>query len=102
MAEHTPTPWAIIAGDDYYIRADAYPEEFIGHFKSDDTGPYVACVGNRPADLGEANAAFIVKACNNFEDLCNSVRAALNMVDGDGFPPDWDFLRKTLKSAEAA
>lgn len=68
MTEHTPTPWRVIAGDDYYIAADAYPKEFIGHFKSDDTGDYVAWMGNRPKDFSEANAAHIVKCVNAHDE----------------------------------
>jgi hypothetical protein len=69
----TPTPWRVVAGDDYYITADGYPTEFIGHFKSDDNGGYVAVVGNRPKDFGEANAAFIVKAVNEHDALVAEV-----------------------------
>lgn len=45
--------------------------------------------------------ALIVRAVNNFEDLKTCVRAAVNMVDGNGAPPDWDFLRQVLRSAES-
>lgn len=69
MIEHTPTPWDIIAGDDYYITAEGYPKEFIGHFKGDDNGGYLAIVGNRPKDFGLANAAFIVKAVNSHAEM---------------------------------
>jgi hypothetical protein len=37
-----------------------------------------------------ANAHLIAKA----PELYECVVAALNMVDGDGTPPDWDHLRK--------
>jgi hypothetical protein len=84
MSGHTATPWEVIAGDDYYIRADAYPEEFVGRFKSDDTGPYVACVGNRPADFGEANAAFIVTACNSHADLVRALEFYADPLRYDG------------------
>ena len=30
------------------------------------------------------------------EEAC---RAALNMIDGDGLPPSWDFLRATIAKA---
>jgi hypothetical protein len=95
MSEHTPTPWDIIAGDDYYIMAEGYPKEFIGHFKGDDNGGYLAVVGNRPADFGEANAAFIVKAVNNHERLVKALEDVRKIiVDGamTGFNPldgDW-------------
>lgn len=82
MVEHTPTPWRVISGDDYYIAADGYPREFIGRFKGDDMGDYLAFVGNRPKDFGEANAAFIVKAVNNYDALVEAltaVRAEINL-----------------------
>lgn len=34
------------------------------------------------------------------DSLITCVQAALNMVDGDGMPPDWDFLRKTLSQVQ--
>ncbi len=67
MAEHTPTPWEVGSGDDYYIRAEAYPKSFPHRFKNDDLGDYLALVGNRTEDFGQANAAFIVKAVNAHE-----------------------------------
>jgi hypothetical protein len=79
----TPTPWEVGSGDDYYIRADAYPSEFIGKFKSDDNGPYVAYIGNRPADFGEANAAFIVKAVNSHDALVKALQEVLHWYGGD-------------------
>jgi hypothetical protein len=86
MAEHTSTPWKV-------------EENCIGVYPiSAKQGP----LSVHPAKaFGEADAAFIVKATNHFDDLIACVRASLNMVDGDGSPPDWDFLRRTLKSAEA-
>jgi hypothetical protein len=81
MTEHTPTPWDIIAGDDYYITAEGYPKEFIGHFKGDDNGGYLAVVGNRPKDFGEANAAFICKAVNNHAALVQALQALVDQVN---------------------
>ena len=50
-------------------------------------------------DNARANAELIVRAVNAHEALCNSIEAALRMVDGDGHPPDWDELRAALKLA---
>ncbi len=33
------------------------------------------------------------------QNLIACVEASINMVDGDGKPPDWDFLRMTLSAA---
>jgi hypothetical protein len=43
-------------------------------------------------------------------DVCNkriaeleaAVRAALNMVDGNGVPPDWDWMRAVLANNTSA
>ena len=44
-------------------------------------------------------AELIVRAVNAHDRLCEAVQHALNMVDGDGQPPDWDELRAALKLA---
>lgn len=48
----------------------------------------------------EANAAFIVRAVNAHNELIEAVEAALNMVDGDGMPPNWDWLRSVVSKAK--
>lgn len=45
--------------------------------------------------VNPADAHLIVAA----QDLYAAVMAALNMVDGDGAPPDWDMLRAAAKKA---
>jgi hypothetical protein len=104
MTDHTPTPWRVISGDDYYIAADAYPKEFIGHFKGDDTGDYVAYVGNRPKDFGEANAAFIVKAVNNHDALVKALEDLLEIEDAriatGAFTPN-DEAKRRIEVARA-
>jgi hypothetical protein len=47
------------------------------------------------ATSGDANARLITAA----PELYAAVMAALNMVDGDGTPPDWDMLRAAAKKA---
>lgn len=88
MAEHTPTPWQI------YDDVNPLHIAIKWHY-SDIGGAHVADV------LSPANAEFIVKAVNNHADMVACVRASLNMVEGDGLPPDWDFLRQTLAKASA-
>jgi hypothetical protein len=41
-----------------------------------------------------------VTAVNAFEPMKEALQSALNMVDGDGTPPDWDQLRAVLRLAE--
>src|ERR1035437_7762312 len=95
MSEHSPTPWKITEHDNGGLALRLVIRT------TDSSGRPIASMwlnGDRP----QANAAFIVKATNHFADLVECVRASLNMVNGDGVPPDWDFLRRTLKSAEAS
>lgn len=50
------------------------------------------------ATLNEAHAnARLIAAA---PDLYKAVLCALNMVDGDGIPPDWDALRRVVAKAE--
>ena len=41
-----------------------------------------------------------VEAAAEIDRLRACVSAALNMVDGDGTPPDWDELRAALEAAK--
>lgn len=74
-AKHTPGPWEFGSGDDYYVRADAYPKDFPHHFKGDDLGDYLAYVGNRTDDFGEANARLIALAPELLEYVESSASA---------------------------
>src|SRR6266567_538397 len=71
----TPGPWALVAGDDYYIHADAYPKQFSGHYKGDDLGPALAIIGNRSVDMGTANANLIAAAPELYSDALDSEHA---------------------------
>lgn len=89
-AKHTPGPWEFGSGDNYYVRADAYPKNFPHHFKSDDLGDYLAYVGNRADDFGEANARLIAAAPRMLAALANVQRiiadaamTGFNHKDGD-------------------
>ena len=89
MSEHTKMPWHFTAANNG-----------IGHVSSQPDGyGDIATVWNKEGNA-LTNAAFIVKSVNHHYDLLACVRAALNMVDGDGAPPDWDFLRRTLASVD--
>jgi hypothetical protein len=82
MSEHTPPPWYVGSGDDYYIWSEAYPAEFQGKFKGDDLGSYLATVGNRPKDFGEANAALIVRAVNSHAELVKALTEIKDLEPG--------------------
>ena len=62
MSEHTPGPWSVVAGDNYSIESEHIPHEYPHRFPSDDTGRFVAYVGNRQADFGHADAKLIAAA----------------------------------------
>lgn len=79
---HTPGPWEFGSGDDYYIRAESYPKAFPHHFKSDDLGDYLALVGNRTKDFGEANARLMAAA----PDLLSALEAITDQLERIGDP----------------
>jgi len=70
-AKHTPTPWTISKiGNDY--------DEHMIYGESDPSRNICNTV------YGEANAAFIVKACNGYEGLTRALYAAPDL------PDDWN------------
>jgi len=79
-AKHTPGPWEFGSGDNYYVRADAYPKKFPHRFKGDDLGDYLAYVGNRTDDFGEANARLIA-AAPELKEFADSI--LIYQVEGD-------------------
>lgn len=44
----------------------------------------------------DANARLIAAA----PDLLDACKSALNMINGDGHPPNWDLLRAAIAKAE--
>ncbi len=67
--EHTPVPWKIVGKDtDPWTIAPADWQR-----SGDDTIAEITYTG---ADA-EANAAYIVRACNNFEDLLAALKSML-------------------------
>lgn len=47
--------------------------------------------------IGDIAKRLLAERDKRVAELEAAVRAALNMVDGDGAPPDWDALRKLVK-----
>jgi len=83
--KHTPTPWIVEAGDDYFITAEGYPKDppkVVDNNLGEDV--LVALVGNQTSDCGEANARFIVRAVNNHEVLVEALQLALRESGCDG------------------
>ena len=86
---HTPRPWTISErriGSEYVITA---PGAIIGRI------------------CGEANARFVVRACNSHEELLEAAKALLNVIDTkttDDFArgleqPEREVLRIAIKAA---
>src|SRR5262245_8023521 len=79
--KHTPGPREFRSGDDYFIHAGSYPEKFPHRFKEDDVGDYLAYIGNRTSDFGEANARLIAAAPDMLQALLEFV-SMFNTVPG--------------------
>jgi hypothetical protein len=62
MTEHTPTPWHLIQGNTKIVSKDGLfvADTMISHRALNTDGP-------------EANAAYIVKACNTYPDLVKAL-----------------------------
>jgi hypothetical protein len=73
--KHTPTPWRVVNGS--LIKDELMP------FDRDerDTVLIATTAGNAPAALAEANAAFIVRACNSHEQLAAALRCGRVAID---------------------
>lgn len=92
---HTPTPWVIEAGTDGIIRGSADDRWIAKTSVSDPSG----------WDTDAANAAFIVRACNNHEEIL----AALKLMVHSAVPHPgehkamyaaWEVAHKAIAKAE--
>lgn len=83
--KHSPLPWAHRTGLENEIITDA--DEDI-----------VCRMPNHPENgkLWRLDAPLIVRAVNGLPEAIAALEAALNMVDGDGLPPNWDNIRAAL------
>jgi len=66
----------VVAGDDYMVECTGIPAEYPHRCKGDDLGCYLALLGNRADDFGEANAAFIAFCFNHRAEIASALRAA--------------------------
>ena len=83
-AKHTPTPLTFRLhknGRDFEIVCEALRSEWVGTELGQDQVIATLSIGNytdatgAARELNEANAAFIVKACNEYESLTSSIEA---------------------------
>ncbi|ATJ91568.1 hypothetical protein HK16_04925 [Acetobacter senegalensis] len=75
----TSGPWEVLVGDNYSIISKNYPKNYPNFFKTDDTGPDLAAVGNRSVDCGEANAYLIAAAPELYEVLSDALKQGLSI-----------------------
>jgi len=95
---HTPTPWMSHGSDVWDVLGNDEPGIPLlrGAFDADRRWGRKLTNAER-----EANAAHIVRCANNFDEAREWIKAALNMIDGNGTPPNWDGMRDFLKRTEA-
>lgn len=83
-AKFTPGPWSVTDADVCPVIRDAA------------NGLVAGISMRRDLKAVDANASLIAAA----PELYGACRAALNMVDTDQGPPNWDMLRAALAKAE--
>jgi len=76
MSEHTPTPW--------YINVASGPTQIAAVSPFVDIGVCFVPSDARKLNVGKDNAAFIVKACNNHENLLEFFKWAMREGPWDG------------------
>lgn len=97
MSVHTPAPWSAepsIPSDGFecfWIKG----QKLVGALPPVYRTVSIGSVNGPHSGEQEANAHLIAAA----PDLLEALEAALNMVDGDGLPPDWDMLRAVVRKA---
>jgi hypothetical protein len=80
---HTPTPWV---ADGHYIHG---PDEL----------RFLAVAGDRAGVTPEANAAFIVRACNSHDELLHHLRILAE--EDSQCAPDWVAKKSAARAAIA-
>lgn len=101
VTEKTPPPW--VCGD------ESDPNQRGNIYSHDATGSIIASCKDfiyAPRDESEqnANAAFIVKACNCHDELVTALKRSLNWLSsypGNGAAGAYDEARSALAKAEA-
>ena len=98
--QHTPTPWVNQEG----MSVGSKPLEIC----TSDCRALIALVLDRPdiSHQSEANAAFIVRACNSHEALVEALKQALELIEPSAFPKlihtEGDTIRKALAALAKA
>jgi len=89
--QHTPTPWRVVSGT--LIKDELMP------FDRDerDTALIASTGGTAASDKAQANATFIVRACNSHEQLVALTRRAQEILAAY-LPPDGSSDHETLNA----
>lgn len=108
--KHTATPWMEVRGR--WVIPAAHAERKIGGStdKAKDRDYYAACIcitGDNPNRFAEgepeANAAFIVRACNSHDKLVEALKRCVNRMTAElPDPQDIDELYFALETLAAA
>ena len=101
MAEHTPTPWMThrageMLPDDWMIMADL--GKLPNGIQQVSTVARALSIRQTP-ETTAANAAFIVKAVNNHEDLVNALHLLVEKHGGLGVSPEIVQAKAVLQAA---
>lgn len=75
--KHTPTPWSYRKNSTFY---DISGSGGFGHIADTCASSATVPFNGRSIELGEANAEFIVRACNAHDALVEAVYAACRMI----------------------
>ena len=92
--EHTPGPWKI--GAHVHDPWTVYVEQSDGEEPGICTTDGSAFTPIDSEDEQIANARLIAAA----PEMLAALKACLNMVNGDGQPPNWDWIREVVAKAE--
>lgn len=98
--QHTPTPWMLTINKDGW-KWDYQIRTVKPHNPSGGLGIHIATTNSYLEARGAGDAAFIVRAVNNHEDLIQSVRHLLNDLEYRGIETaGMNYARYRLEKAE--
>lgn len=101
MTEHTPTPWTVWKGHALVIAGDVTENTNIG-FRGKYLSDVCDCENHEtPLSTSIANAEFIVRACNNFDELLTAQKELVKqlfLIDSYSMTPPrtWEILVRTM------
>jgi hypothetical protein len=72
-AQHTPTPWNVVYGFDLWVSSPK-TNQFVAEVVYDEDKP-------QSVEELEANAEFIVRACNNHDDLVGTLSECADLLE---------------------